>query len=73
MNLIKSTFLCLCFHLLTSTLVNAQSGANLLAGKDLTTLKVDALTDVEIEKIQAQLKSQVERKRVKEKTRQNKW
>jgi protein involved in polysaccharide export with SLBB domain len=42
--------------MLTSIVVNAQSGANLLAGKDLTTLKVDALTDAEIEKIQAQIK-----------------
>jgi protein involved in polysaccharide export with SLBB domain len=56
MNLIKSAFLCFCFLMLTSTVVNAQSGANLLAGKDLTTLKVDALTDAEIEKIQAQIK-----------------
>jgi protein involved in polysaccharide export with SLBB domain len=42
--------------MLSSIVLNAQSGANLLAGKDLTTLKVDALSDVEIEKIQAQIK-----------------
>jgi len=42
--------------MLTSLVVNAQTGANLLAGKDLTTLKVDALSDAEIEKIQAQIK-----------------
>ena len=56
MNLIKSALLCFCFLMLNSSVVNAQSGANLLAGKDLTTLKVDALSDSEIEKIQAQLK-----------------
>jgi protein involved in polysaccharide export with SLBB domain len=56
MNLIKSALLSLCFLLLTSTVIHAQSGANLLGGKDLTTLKVDALSDAEIEKIQAQLK-----------------
>ncbi len=41
---------------LTSTIVIAQSGANLLAGKDLSTIKVDALTDAELAQIQAQLK-----------------
>ena len=56
MNLIKRVLLSLCFLLLTSTLVVAQSGANLLAGKDLSTIKVDALTDAELAQIQAQLK-----------------
>jgi len=42
--------------LLTSTLVLAQTGGNLLAGKDLSTIKVDALTDAELAQIQAQLK-----------------
>ena len=41
---------------LTSTLVMAQSGANLLAGKDLSTIKVESLTDAELSQIQAQLK-----------------
>jgi protein involved in polysaccharide export with SLBB domain len=56
MNLFKSVFLSLCFLLLTSTIVLAQSGGNLLAGKDLSTIKVDALTDVELAQIQVQLK-----------------
>jgi protein involved in polysaccharide export with SLBB domain len=56
MNLFKSVFLSLCFLLLTSTLVLAQTGGNLLAGKDLSTIKVDALTDAELAQIQAQLK-----------------
>jgi protein involved in polysaccharide export with SLBB domain len=56
MNLFKSVFLSLCFLLLTSIIVLAQSGGNLLAGKDLSTIKVDALTDVELAQIQAQLK-----------------
>ena len=56
MNLIKSSLLCFCFLLLTSTVIYAQNAGNLLGAKDLTTLKVDALTDAEIEKIQAQLK-----------------
>lgn len=56
MNLFKSVFLSLCLMVLTSTLVMAQSGANLLAGKDLSTIKVDALTDTELAQIQAQLK-----------------
>jgi protein involved in polysaccharide export with SLBB domain len=34
----------------------AQSGANLLAGKDLSTIKVESLTDAELAQIQAQLK-----------------
>ena len=42
--------------MLTSTVVLAQSGVNLLAGKDLSTIKVDALTDAELAQIQAQLK-----------------
>jgi len=41
---------------LTSTIVMAQSGANLLAGKDLSTVKVESLTDAELAQIQAQLK-----------------
>jgi protein involved in polysaccharide export with SLBB domain len=56
MNLFKNAFLCFCFLILTGTVVHAQSGTNLLAGKDLTTLKVDAMSDAEIEKIQAQIK-----------------
>jgi protein involved in polysaccharide export with SLBB domain len=56
MNLIKSALLSLCFLLLTSTVIHAQNAGNILGGKDLTTLKVDALSDAEIEKIQAQLK-----------------
>jgi protein involved in polysaccharide export with SLBB domain len=56
MNLFKSVFLSLCFLVLTSTLVLAQTGGNLLAGKDLSTIKVDALTDAELAQIQAQLK-----------------
>ena len=56
MNLFKSALLSLCFLLLSSTLVLAQNAGNLLAGKDLSTIKVDALTDSEIGQIQAQLK-----------------
>jgi protein involved in polysaccharide export with SLBB domain len=56
MNLTKSILLCFCFLLLTNTVIYAQNAGNLLGGKDLTTLKVDALSDAEIEKIQAQLK-----------------
>ena len=56
MNLFKSVFLSLCLMVLTSTLVLAQSGANLLAGKDLSTIKVESLTDAELAQIQAQLK-----------------
>ena len=56
MNLFKSVFLSLCFLVLTSTIVMAQTGGNLLAGKDLSTIKVDALTDAELAQIQAQLK-----------------
>ena len=56
MNLFKSALLSLCFLLLTSTIVLAQNASNLLAGKDLSTIKVDALTDAELAQIQAQLK-----------------
>ena len=42
--------------LLSSTIVLAQNAGNLLAGKDLSTIKVDALTDAELGQIQAQLK-----------------
>jgi protein involved in polysaccharide export with SLBB domain len=56
MNLFKSVLLSLCFLLLTSTIVLAQNAGNLLAGKDLSTIKVDALTDAELAQIQAQLK-----------------
>ena len=56
MNLFKSAFLSLCFLLFTSTFVIAQNGGNLFAGKDLSTIKVDALTDAEVAQIQAQLK-----------------
>jgi len=56
MNLFKSALLSLCFLLLSSTIVLAQNAGNLLAGKDLSTIKVDALTDAELSQIQAQLK-----------------
>jgi protein involved in polysaccharide export with SLBB domain len=56
MNLFKSALLSLSFLLLTSTIVLAQNTSNLLAGKDLSTIKVDALTDAELAQIQAQLK-----------------
>jgi len=56
MNLFKSALLSLCFLLLSSTIVLAQNAGNLLAGKDLSTIKVDALTDSELAQIQAQLK-----------------
>jgi protein involved in polysaccharide export with SLBB domain len=56
MNLFKSALLSLCFLLLTSTIVLAQNAGNLLAGKDLSSIKVDALTDAELAQIQAQLK-----------------
>jgi protein involved in polysaccharide export with SLBB domain len=56
MNLFKSALLSLSFLLLTSTIVLAQNAGNLLAGKDLSTVKVDALTDAELAQIQAQLK-----------------
>lgn len=56
MNLIKTALLSLSFLLLTSTTILAQNSTNLLTGKDLSTIKVDALTDAEIAQIQAQLK-----------------
>jgi len=56
MNLFKSALLSLIFLLLSSTIVLAQNAGNLLAGKDLSTIKVDALTDAELAQIQAQLK-----------------
>jgi protein involved in polysaccharide export with SLBB domain len=56
MNLLKSALFSLCFLLLSSTIVLAQNASNLLAGKDLSTIKVDALTDAELGQIQAQLK-----------------
>jgi protein involved in polysaccharide export with SLBB domain len=56
MNLIKTAFLSFSFLLLTSTTIFAQNSTNLLTGKDLSTIKVDALTDAEIAQIQAQLK-----------------
>ena len=56
MNLFKSALLSLCFLLLSSTIVLAQNAGNLLAGKDLSIIKVDALTDAELAQIQAQLK-----------------
>jgi protein involved in polysaccharide export with SLBB domain len=56
MNLFKSALLSLCFLLFTSTIVLAQNAGNLLAGKDLSTIKVDALTDAELAQIQVQLK-----------------
>jgi protein involved in polysaccharide export with SLBB domain len=55
MKLVKLLFLGLFLVCLTGTL-QAQSGANLLASKDLSTIKVDALTDAEVAQIQAQLK-----------------
>jgi protein involved in polysaccharide export with SLBB domain len=56
MNLFKSALLSLCFLLLSSTIVLAQNAGNILTGKDLSTIKVDALTDAELAQIQAQLK-----------------
>jgi len=56
MNLFKSALLSFFFLLLSSTFVIAQNAGNLLAGKDLSTIKVDALTNAEIAQIQAQLK-----------------
>ena len=55
MKLVKLLFLGLFLVCLSGTL-QAQSGANLLASKDLSTVKVDALTDAELAQIQAQLK-----------------
>ena len=56
MNLFKSALLSFFFLFLSSTFVIAQNAGNLLAGKDLSTIKVDALTNAEIAQIQAQLK-----------------
>ena len=55
MKLVKLLFLGLFLVCLSGT-IQAQSGANLLASKDLSTVKVDALTDAEVAQIQAQLK-----------------
>jgi protein involved in polysaccharide export with SLBB domain len=55
MKLVKMLFLGLFLVCLTSAL-QAQSGGNILASKDLSTVKVDALTDAEVAQIQAQLK-----------------
>jgi protein involved in polysaccharide export with SLBB domain len=55
MKIVKLLFLGLFLVCLSSNL-QAQSGANLLASKDLSTVKVDALTDAEVAQIQAQLK-----------------
>jgi len=55
MKLVKMLFLGLFLVSLTSAL-QAQSGGNILASKDLSTIKVDALTDAEVSQIQAQLK-----------------
>ena len=56
MNLFKSALLSFFFLFLSSTFVIAQNAGNLLAGKDLSTIRVDALTSAEIAQIQAQLK-----------------
>jgi protein involved in polysaccharide export with SLBB domain len=56
MNLFRSALFSLCFLLLSSTIVIAQNAGNLLASKDLSTIKVDALTNAEIAQIQTQLK-----------------
>jgi protein involved in polysaccharide export with SLBB domain len=55
MKLVKMLFLGLFLVCLTGAL-QAQSGGNLLASKDLSAIKVDALTDAEVAQIQAQLK-----------------
>ena len=55
MKIVKLLFLGVFLVCLSST-IHAQSGANLLASKDLSTVKVDALTDAEVAQIQAQLK-----------------
>ena len=55
MKLVKMLFLGLFLVCLTGAL-QAQSGGNLLASKDLSTIKVDALTNAEVAQIQAQLK-----------------
>ena len=58
MKLVKLLFLStlLLFLTLGSLGVQAQAGGNILSSKDLSTVKVDALTDAEISQIQAQLK-----------------
>jgi protein involved in polysaccharide export with SLBB domain len=58
MKLVKLLFLSTLLLVLTlgSLGVQAQAGGNILSSKDLSTLKVDALTDAEISQIQAQLK-----------------
>lgn len=52
MKLMRFLLISFCFFLFSTT-VNAQ---NLLSAKDLSTIKVEALTDTEIGQIQAQLK-----------------
>ena len=58
MKLVKLLFTSILSLVLTlgSLGVQAQAGGNLLSSKDLSTVKVDALTDAEISQIQAQLK-----------------
>ena len=58
MKLVKLLFVStvLLFLTLSSLGVQAQAGGNLLSSKDLSTVKVDALTDAEISQIQGQLK-----------------
>ena len=58
MKLVKLLFTSILLLVLTlgSLGVQAQAGGNLLSSKDLSTVKVDALTDAEISQIQAQLK-----------------
>ena len=58
MKLVKLLFVStvLLFLTLASLGVQAQAGGNLLSSKDLSTVKVDALTDAEISQIQGQLK-----------------
>jgi protein involved in polysaccharide export with SLBB domain len=55
MKLVKLLFLGLFLVCLTGTL-QAQNGGNILSSKDLSTIKVDALTDAEVSQLQAQLK-----------------
>ena len=52
MRFVKILFLFLAFTVIT----NATHAQSFLSGKDLSTVKVDALTDAEIAQIQAQLK-----------------
>ena len=51
MNLFKSALLTLCFLLLTNAIILAQNDGNILVGKNLSTIKVDALTDEELAQI----------------------